>query len=135
MRNYGQHNALLAGDRVARFDVVVTIDDDQFLRGEVDKYSWVDVGSSYVLSYLLVALLWSQFEPADRIQARRRAIWDRYHTELRDWSAPTGATLPRVPDDAEQAYHLFYLLLPFFNDLADDDQSPIIDIVLSVDHG
>jgi dTDP-4-amino-4,6-dideoxygalactose transaminase len=78
----------------------------------VDKYTWVDIGSSHVMSDLLAAVLWSQFEVADTIQARRRAIWNRYYTELKDWAAVTGSTLPGVPDDAEQAYHLFYVLLP-----------------------
>lgn len=88
----------------------------QFVRGQVDKYTWVDLGSSHVMSDLLAAVLWSQFEVADRIQAKRRAIWDRYYIELKAWADATGSLLPTVPDDTQQAYHLFYLVLPTTED-------------------
>jgi dTDP-4-amino-4,6-dideoxygalactose transaminase len=112
----GEGGALLVNDPalVERAEIVRQKGTNraQFLKGQVDKYTWVDIGSSHVMSDLLAAVLWSQFEVADTIQARRRAIWNRYYTELKDWAAVTGSTLPGVPDDAEQAYHLFYVLLP-----------------------
>lgn len=84
----------------------------RFFRGEVDKYTWVDLGSSYVLSDLLAAFLYGQLEQRARIQAARRRIWERYFSGLQDWAAHEGVRLPLVPPHCEQAYHMFYLLLP-----------------------
>ena len=84
----------------------------RFFRGKVDKYTWVDVGSSYVLSDILGAVLLAQLERRDQIQEKRRAIWKRYETELAGWAERVGARLPIVPAHCEQAWHLFYLLLP-----------------------
>ena len=84
----------------------------RFFRGEVDKYTWRDIGSSYLPSELLAAFLLAQLEERDRIQARRRKIWDRYAEELRDWARERGARLPVVPADAEHPSHLFHLILP-----------------------
>ena len=84
----------------------------QFFRGQVDKYSWVDVGSSYVPSDLLAAILLAQLEMSDRIQAKRRAIWDQYEIALRQWAANEGVRTPFVPEDCEQSFHMYYLLLP-----------------------
>jgi dTDP-4-amino-4,6-dideoxygalactose transaminase len=83
-----------------------------FFRGQVDKYSWVDIGSSYVMSDVLAAFLFAQLEVWTSIQARRRHIWERYALELSDWSRTNGVALPTVPEHCEQAYHMFYLLLP-----------------------
>jgi dTDP-4-amino-4,6-dideoxygalactose transaminase len=83
-----------------------------FFRGQVDKYTWVDVGSSYVISDVLAAFLFAQLEVWPSIQARRRQIWERYASELSDWSGINGVRLPIVPQHCEQAYHMFYLLLP-----------------------
>ena len=83
-----------------------------FFRGQVDKYTWVDVGSSYVMSDVLAAFLFAQLEVWPSIQARRRQIWERYAFELSDWSGTSGVRLPIVPQHCEQAYHMFYLLLP-----------------------
>jgi dTDP-4-amino-4,6-dideoxygalactose transaminase len=83
-----------------------------FFRGQVDKYTWVDVGSSYVMSDVLAAFLFAQLEVWQSIQARRRQIWERYAVELSDWSGLSGVRLPIVPEHCEQAYHMFYLLLP-----------------------
>jgi dTDP-4-amino-4,6-dideoxygalactose transaminase len=83
-----------------------------FFRGQVDKYTWVDVGSSYVMSDVLAAFLFAQLEVWQSIQAKRRQIWERYAVELSDWSRLSGVRLPIVPEHCEQAYHMFYLLLP-----------------------
>jgi dTDP-4-amino-4,6-dideoxygalactose transaminase len=83
-----------------------------FFRGQVDKYTWVDVGSSYVMSDVLAAFLFAQLEVWPSVQARRRQIWERYAFELCDWSRTSGVRLPIVPQHCEQAYHMFYLLLP-----------------------
>ena len=83
----------------------------KFFRGEVDKYTWVDIGSSYLPSELNAAYLFAQLQVHEEIQGRRRQIWDRYHRELAELTAREIA-LPHIPEYCEQAYHVFYLLLP-----------------------
>ena len=80
-------------------------------RGETDKYTWVDVGSSYLMPDVQAALLCAQLEAHMEIQAHRRHVWDTYMRELAGWSAANGVRLPVVPADCEPAYHMFYLLL------------------------
>jgi dTDP-4-amino-4,6-dideoxygalactose transaminase len=84
----------------------------QFFRNEVDKYTWVDVGSSYLLSDLLAAALLAQLDDAPRIQAARTAIWDRYADALSDWAKYNEVQLPEAPLDRQHPAHLFSLLLP-----------------------
>jgi dTDP-4-amino-4,6-dideoxygalactose transaminase len=84
----------------------------RFFRGEVDKYSWVDVGSSFLPSDLLAALLCAQLEQRKTIQHARRLIWERYAAHLADWAGQHGVTLPFVPAHCEQPFHMFYLLMP-----------------------
>jgi len=84
----------------------------RFFRGEVDKYSWVDVGSSYLPSDLLAALLLSQLEVWKEIQAKRQKIWQTYYTGLKEWAMRQGVALPFVPSECDQTYHMFYILLP-----------------------
>ena len=84
----------------------------QFFRGQVDKYTWVDVGSSYLPSEILAAFLWAQLEAAGDIQQRRRAIWVRYAQALPAWASANGVTLPHVPPHCEHPAHMFYLLMP-----------------------
>lgn len=84
----------------------------RFFRGQVDKYTWVDVGSSYVMSDVLAAFLYGQLEVWQNIQAKRRSIWERYDANLRKWAAAAGIRCPVVPPHCEQAYHMYYLLLP-----------------------
>jgi dTDP-4-amino-4,6-dideoxygalactose transaminase len=84
----------------------------RFFRGQVDKYTWVDVGSSYLPSDVLAAFLYAQLEAADKIQAKRRRIWETYGSGLQDWAEEHGIGLPHVPEYCEQPYHMFYLLLP-----------------------
>jgi dTDP-4-amino-4,6-dideoxygalactose transaminase len=86
-------------------------DRSRFFRGEVDKYTWVDVGSSYPPSDLLAAFLLAQLEARAAIQETRRRIWNEYHEGLAGWAAARGARLPAVPAGCEPAYHLFYVVL------------------------
>ena len=84
----------------------------RFFRGQIDKYTWVDLGSSYLPSDMLAAYLWTQFEAAAEIQARRKEIWDYYQARLLDWAEAHGVALPSVPSHVEQAYHMYHLILP-----------------------
>jgi dTDP-4-amino-4,6-dideoxygalactose transaminase len=84
----------------------------QYFRGQVDKYSWVDIGSSYLPSDLLAAFLFAQLEARQEIQKKRRRIWERYRHHLEAWAVENGVRLPVVPAECEQAYHMFYLVLP-----------------------
>lgn len=84
----------------------------QFVRGEVNRYAWMDVGSSYLLSDVLAAVLASQLEECDAIQARRRLVWERYREDLGEWAEGHGCALPVVPEGAGPAWHSFHLLLP-----------------------
>ena len=88
----------------------------QFFRGQTDKYTWQDVGSSYLPSDLLAAMLLGQLEARERIQGKRRRIWEAYDAGLREWAAANGVRLPVVPADCEQPYHMYYLLLPSLDD-------------------
>ncbi|MGH2475303.1 MAG: dTDP-4-amino-4,6-dideoxygalactose transaminase [Candidatus Limnocylindrales bacterium] len=83
----------------------------QFFRGQVDKYTWVDVGSSYLPGELVAAFLWAQLEDADAITARRLGIWERYHTAFADLEAAGVVRRPIVPADCGHNGHLYYLLL------------------------
>jgi len=83
-----------------------------FFRGEVDKYTWVGIGSSYLPSEVLAAFLYAQLERAEDIQTKRRSIWERYQEGLAAWALSNGVRLPVVPEDRVQAYHMFHLLMP-----------------------
>jgi dTDP-4-amino-4,6-dideoxygalactose transaminase len=87
-------------------------DRERFFRGEVDRYTWQDLGSSYVLSDLLAAFLCAQLEAREEIVARRRAIWTRYFERLSGWAGENGVGLPVVPEGCEPSYTMFHLLLP-----------------------
>ena len=78
----------------------------------MDKYTWSDVGSSYLPSDLLAAFLYAQFLAGDQIQAKRRRVWEYYFQHLQDWARSQQVGLPVVPAHNEQAYHLFYMLMP-----------------------
>jgi dTDP-4-amino-4,6-dideoxygalactose transaminase len=84
----------------------------RFYRGQVDKYTWVDIGSSYLPSDMLAAYLYAQLEVHEQIQTKRRQIWEYYHEHLQDWAQEHGIRFPIVPDHCEQAYHMFYVLMP-----------------------
>lgn len=84
----------------------------RFLRGQVDKYTWVDKGSSYIMSDILAALLYSQLTFAEQIQNKRKKVWETYNKELNKWAQNVGVLTQNVPNYCSHPYHLFYLLLP-----------------------
>ena len=81
-----------------------------FFRGEVDKYGWVDVGSSFLPSEVIAAFLWAQLENIENIQNRRRNIWNTYYNELNTWSVKHDIGMPYVPDFAYNNAHMFYMV-------------------------
>jgi dTDP-4-amino-4,6-dideoxygalactose transaminase len=85
-------------------------DRSRMFRGLVDKYTWVDVGSSALPSDILAAFLYAQLEARAEIQAKRRRIWECYARELPAWAESRGIGLPFIPEHCEQPYHLFYLV-------------------------
>ena len=87
----------------------------RFFRGEIDKYTWVDLGSSYLPSDILGAYLYAQLEHWQEIQARRKNIWETYDSALREWAAANHIQTPYIPEECEQAFHMYYLLLPDLN--------------------
>jgi len=86
-------------------------DRSRFFRGEVDKYNWQDVGSSFLPNELTAAFLWAQLEQADRITAERLSIWDRYHRMLAGLEQQGVLRRPIVPDGCRQNGHMYYVLL------------------------
>jgi dTDP-4-amino-4,6-dideoxygalactose transaminase len=84
----------------------------RFFRGQVDKYTWVDLGSSYLPSDLLAAYLCAQLESRDDIQAARHAIWRRYDAALAAWAAGHGVGTPQVPAYCTHPAHMYYLIMP-----------------------
>ena len=87
-------------------------DRQRFLQGQVDKYTWVDRGSSYLPADVLAALLLGQLEERERIQATRRRIWLRYAEILEDWADENDVRLPVVPERCGHSFHLFHMILP-----------------------
>jgi dTDP-4-amino-4,6-dideoxygalactose transaminase len=112
----GEGGALLINDPeyVERAEIIREkgTNRSKFFRGEVDKYSWVDLGSSYLPSDLLAAFLFAQLEHRGKIQSSRRRIWDCYSEGLAGWAKQNDVRLPCVPEQCQQSYHMFYLLLP-----------------------
>lgn len=84
----------------------------RFYRGQVDKYTWVGLGSSYLPSDILSAFLFAQMQSWQQIQAKRKLLWEKYSTSLTNWAQNNNVCLPYIPPDCQQAYHMFYLLLP-----------------------
>ena len=112
----GEGGALLIADPrfIERAEILREkgTDRSKFFRGQIDKYTWVDVGSSYLPSDALAALLLAQLEEADAIQARRAAIWRAYADGLSDWAATNRVGLPKPPPECGPAWHLFQLMMP-----------------------
>jgi dTDP-4-amino-4,6-dideoxygalactose transaminase len=117
-KNYlcGEGGALCINDErfVERAEIIHDkgTDRQKFFRGEVDKYTWVDIGSSYVLSEICAAFLCGQLEMLDEIAARRREIYQHYVRLLRPLEDRRLLRLPRVPADCQPNYHMLYVLLP-----------------------
>ncbi len=112
----GEGGALLINDvqLVERAEIIREkgTNRSRFFRGQVDKYSWVDLGSSYLPSDILAAFLSVQLEARDFIQNQRKRIWDFYFNNLQDWADGFGVGLPTIPRHCEQSYHMFYLVMP-----------------------
>lgn len=84
----------------------------EFFRGEVNKYGWVDTGSSFLPSEITAAFLWAQLEELEKIQTRRKEIWHNYHSQLLDWAKNNKVQVPSVPDYATVNGHMYYLVCP-----------------------
>lgn len=116
----GEGGALLINDAryVERAEILREkgTDRSRFFRGQVDKYTWVDVGSSFLPSDILAAFLLGQLEARDRIQQHRKLVWERYAEALSGWAADNYVRLPSMPSHCEQTHHIFYLLLPSLDD-------------------
>jgi dTDP-4-amino-4,6-dideoxygalactose transaminase len=112
----GEGGALLVNDArlIERAEIIREkgTDRSRYFRGQVDKYSWVDIGSSYVMSDVLAAFLYAQLEVWQAIQAQRQRIWDYYEEHLRGWAEKHDVGRPVVPSHCEQSYHMYYLVLP-----------------------
>ena len=112
----GEGGALLVNDSnlIERAEIIREkgTDRSRFFRGQVDKYSWVDIGSSYLMSDVLAAFLFGQLEQWQEIQRKRRFMWEFYDQHLSDWAPGNAVQRPVIPPHCEQAYHMYYLLLP-----------------------
>jgi dTDP-4-amino-4,6-dideoxygalactose transaminase len=112
----GEGGALLINDDrlIERAEIIRDkgTDRSRFFRGEIDKYTWVDIGSSYLPSDLLAAYLLAQLEARTDIQKRRLEIWERYRADLASWAGAGGIGLPTVPRHVEHPAHLFFVLMP-----------------------
>jgi dTDP-4-amino-4,6-dideoxygalactose transaminase len=112
----GEGGALLINDEkfVERAEIIREKGTNRslFLQGQIDKYTWVDIGSSYLPSDILAAFLYAQLEKRESIQDKREAVWQRYDKGLAAWAHSQGVTTPYVPEHCDQSFHLYYLLLP-----------------------
>lgn len=112
----GEGGALLINDPsfVVRAEIIREkgTNRSQFFRGQVDKYTWVDIGSSFLPSEIVAAFLWAQMEDADNITHQRLTIWDAYHKAFAEAEQQGHFRRPVVPTDCEHNAHMYYLLLP-----------------------
>jgi dTDP-4-amino-4,6-dideoxygalactose transaminase len=112
----GEGGALLINDKkyIERAEIIREkgTNRSRFFRGEVDKYTWVDVGSSYLPSDILAAFLYAQLEVREQIQAKRKQVWDYYYQNLLGRIEEYGIRLPVVPPYCEHPHHMFYIILP-----------------------
>ncbi len=88
----------------------------RYFRGQVDKYTWVDIGSSFLPADILAAFLYAQLEAREEIQKKREKIWNFYDENLQSWASLNGVRLPIIPSYCEQSYHMYYILLPTLED-------------------
>jgi dTDP-4-amino-4,6-dideoxygalactose transaminase len=109
----GEGGALLINDAqyIHRAEIVREkgTDRSRFFRGEVDKYTWVDSGSSFLPSDLQAAYLYAQLEARERILFKRRRVWNRYQSALSEWARAHEVRLPEVPEHCEHPFHIFHL--------------------------
>ncbi len=116
----GEGGALLINDPqyVERAEIIREkgTNRNRFFRGEVDKYTWIDVGSSYLPSDILAAFLYAQLQAKDRIQGHRKRVWEYYYTHLEGWAQEHGVKLPAIPKHCEHPYHMFYMIMPSCED-------------------
>ncbi|MEN6520909.1 MAG: dTDP-4-amino-4,6-dideoxygalactose transaminase [Armatimonadota bacterium] len=114
----GEGGALLINDdRLAERAEIIRekgTDRSRFFRGQVDKYGWVDIGSSYLPSDMLAAFLYAQLEHWEDIQSKRKQIWENYDQAFRGWAENYNVRLPYVPEHCDQSYHMYYMLMPSF---------------------
>ena len=112
----GEGGALVINDTsyVERAEVIREkgTDRSKFFRGQIDKYSWTDRGSSYVMSDILAACLCAQLLESEMIQEKRSERWEFYNSNLKGWAKENSVDLPSVPEYCEHPSHLFYLLMP-----------------------
>lgn len=112
----GEGGALLINDPqyIERAEIVREkgTNRSRFFRGQVDKYTWVDIGSSYLPSDILAAYLFAQLEAREQVLAQRKWVFEHYVEQLQDWAQMNDVRLPTVPPYCEQSYHMFYMLLP-----------------------
>jgi len=112
----GEGGALLINDPglVERAEIIREkgTNRSRFFRGQVDKYTWMDIGSSYLPSEILAAFLFAQLEQREKIQSHRKQVWEIYYAGLKDWASAHDVQLPYVPEHCEQPHHMFYMLLP-----------------------
>ena len=112
----GEGGALLVNDEayIARAEIIREkgTNRSKFFRGQVDKYTWVDIGSSYLPSEIIAAFLAAQLDQADQIHARRMAIWDRYHAWAEPHERQGILRRPIIPAHCTHNAHMYYLLLP-----------------------
>jgi dTDP-4-amino-4,6-dideoxygalactose transaminase len=114
----GEGGALMINDPdlIDRAEIILEkgTDRKRFFRGQVDKYSWVDIGSSYLLSEINAAFLWAQLEQADAITRQRLRIWDAYHRAFQPLEEAALLRRPIIPPAATHNAHMYYVLLPEF---------------------
>ncbi len=115
----GEGGALLVNDPrfAARSEIIREkgTNRSQFFRGQVDKYSWVDVGSSYLPGEIIAAFLWAQMEEADTITRQRLSLWNTYHQWFAESEEAGKVRRPVIPADCGHNAHMYYLLLPDLN--------------------
>jgi len=116
----GEGGALLINDPryIERAEVIREkgTNRSRFFRGEVDKYSWIDIGSSYLPSDMLAGFLYAQLEAGKHIQQHRQRVWEYYYARLKEWAKAHGVRLPVVPEHCEHPYHMFYMIMPSYED-------------------
>jgi dTDP-4-amino-4,6-dideoxygalactose transaminase len=112
----GEGGALLINDEklIERAEIIREkgTNRSRFFRGQVDKYTWVDLGSSYLPSEILAAFLYAQLQEREKIQKKRNEIWNYYNENLLNWASEQNIKLPTVPDHCDQSYHMYYMILP-----------------------